>query len=1062
MSLIRFSLNNSLIVNLFLVFILLAGVLSWQAMPQEMFPVIEKDVVQITAEFEGAPPEEVERQITLPIEEAFDGLSDIDVIQSTSNEGVSRVLIKLKPGTDVDDFMQESRNQIDQLTDLPEDVDTPELVRLETRFPVISLALYGDVSRAYLYELADKVQRELQLLAGAASVGVAGKREWELWVTVDPAKMIASKVPMEQIQNAIRNNLRDIPGGAVKALEGDILLRGVGVSPEAGKIKQIVIRRNEQGGQLVLGDIADVERRLEEANTLGRFNGRSSVNLVVNKSTNASTIALAQEVRDYIHKLRPDLPPSIQVGLFNDTSIFVKTRLETVKSSGVVGLVLVLLSLYLFLNFRVALITAMGIPVSFLFAVIILHYLGYTINMVSLFAFLIALGMIVDDAIIVNENVYRHMEMGMPARQASEVGAREVFWPVVVSTATTVAAFLPMFAITGIMGAFIAVIPVVVTASLLGSLFEAFGVLPSHAKDILKVSPKKTSTRIPWNKLLVRYTRFLKIALHHRYLVTFITIGVLLITVVYAQTRLPFNLFGHVDTGQFFLNLEAPNTYSLEDSTRLAAKVERAVLDELDDSEFKSLLTNVGITFIDFNRFRFGSHYIQLMVDLKARKPEGFIERFIAPIVSMRFSWEGDRETTTAEIIKRLRTRVEAISGLQRISILRPQGGPGGSDIEIGISGENIDQLKKHADTVRNYLRRLPGVYDVRHDMDPGKLEIQYSLNDRGRDLGLTQTQISQVIRTGFLGQEVVHVTSENERLPVRLIFTDAVRHSSQLESLPIVLASGEYVYLGDVATINIGRGLNTINRRDMQRLATVTAEVDATVTTPLEVNALLDETFKDFADEHDGYQLLALGEKKEAGDSFKDMKRAGIISLAIIFFLLSSLFRSLLDPLVVMFAIPFGLIGVVIGHALFDYNLQFLSLIGLLALSGIVVNDSLILVDFAKRMRAQGMDRFDAMVEAGRVRIRPILLTSITTFLGISPLIFFATGQTAFLSPMAVSLGFGLLFATMLILVALPCFYLIADDVRIRSCAKLREWFKLPPNTDSGKQYCLLKDNND
>ncbi len=1062
MSLIRFSIKNSLIVNLLLAFILLAGVLSWYAMPQEMFPVIEKDVVRITALFEGAPPEEVERQLTLPIEEAFDGTSDIDVIQSTSNEGLSTVLIKLKPGSDVDDFMQDARNQIDQLTDLPEDVDTPELVRLETRFPVISVALYGDVSRAYLYELADDVKRDLQLLPGAASVGVAGKREWELWVTIDPQKLVASRVTLEQVIKSIRDNLKDIPGGAVKALEGDILLRGVGVLPQAEKIKQIVLRNNSTGGQLQLGAVAEVERRLEEANTLGRFNGASSVNLVVNKSTNASTIELSQLVRDYVRKLEQDLPPSIQVGLFNDTSVFVKTRLETVKSSGMVGLILVLLSLYLFLNFRVALITAMGIPVSFLVAVIMLHYLGYTINMVSLFAFLIALGMIVDDAIIVNENIYRHMEMGMSARQASEVGAREVFWPVVASTTTTVAAFLPMFAISGTMGAFIAVIPVVVTASLMGSLFEAFGVLPSHAADILKIAPKKRQSRIPWEKLLVRYTGFLRKALHKRYLVTVVTIGVLAVTITYAQTRLPFQLFAHVDTGQFFLNLEAPNTYSIEDSTRLAAKVEAAVMDEMDDSELNSLLTNVGITFIDFNRFRFGTHYIQLMVDLKKRKPEGFIERFVAPIVSLKFSWDGTRETLTPDIIKRLRSRIEAIPGLQRISILRPQGGPGGSDIEIGVTGDNVNILRTHADSVRDYLRRLPGVYDVRHDMDPGKLEIQYSLNQRGRELGLTQAQISNVIRTGFLGQEVVQVTADGQRMPVRLIYTDAVRESSALETIPVILANGSNVYLGDVADITIGRGLNTINRRDLQRLGTVTAEVDATVTTPLEVNALVEKEFASFAEQHPGYQLLFLGEKKEAGDSFKDMKRAGIISLAIIFFILSTLFRSLLDPLVVMFAIPFGLIGVVIGHAIFDYNLQFLSLIGLLALSGIVVNDSLILVDFSKRMRAEGMNRVDAMVEAGRVRIRPILLTSITTFLGISPLIFFATGQTAFLSPMAVSLGFGLLFATVLILVALPCFYLIADDVRTWVCGHVRRLFHQQEKTESGNEYCLLKDDDD
>jgi multidrug efflux pump subunit AcrB len=1058
---IHYSIKNPLMVNLMLAFIILAGVLSWNSMPQEMFPNIELDKVRIDTIFEGAPPEEVERQVTLPIEEAFDGMADIDVIQSTSNEGKSSILITLKSGTNVDDFMRDARSKLDQIIDMPEEAEKPELVRLETRFPVISVALYGDISRAYLYDLAEDVKRRLQAIPGAASIGVAGQREWELWVIVDPRVLAAREVSLNQVIVALRENLKDLPGGSVKAVEGDILLRGKGSVPEPAAVSKIALRTNPQGGRLLLGEVARVDRRLEEAQTLGRFNGRPSVNLTVNKSSEASTIEVARLVKEFAVKLRKELPPTVKVDVFSDLSVYVKTRLETVKSSGFVGLVLVLLSLYLFLNFRVALITAMGIPVSFLFAVIMLNYLGYTINMVSLFAFLIALGMIVDDAIIVNENVYRHMEMGMPSHKAALVGGREVFWPVMASTSTTIAAFLPMFAISGTMGAFIAVIPVVVSAALMGSLIEAFGVLPSHAAEMLRVRKEKKNSRIDWARLLERYSGFLRKALHARYLVAAITMGVLLITIAFAATRVPFKLFGHVDTGQFFINLEAPNTYSLEDSSRLASVIEKAVFKELDEHELNTVLTNVGFTFIDFNRAQFGTHYIQLMIDLKKRKPEGLIERFISPLVSLRFSWEGERERPTDIIINNLRKRIQAVPGVQRLSILRPQGGPAGADIEIGVNGKDVRVLRKQADRVRDYLRSLPGVYDVRHDMEPGKLEYQYSLNERGRELGLTQNDISNVVRTGFLGQEVVFVTSGEDRLPVRLIYTDPVRHSSDLAKLPITLKDGRTIFLGEVMDIKIGRGLNVINRRDLRRLATITAEVDDSVITPLEVNDLVEKKFASLSDELPGYGLFFLGEKKAAGDSFKDMKRATIIALAIIFLILSALFKSLLDPLVVMFAIPFGLIGVVFGHVLFGHHLQFLSLVGLLALSGIVVNDSLILVDFAKRMRKEGMDRIDAMVEAGRVRIRPILLTSITTFLGISPLIFFATGQTAFLSPMAISLGFGLLFATVLILVALPCFYLIADDLRSWVCGHTRRLLGKPPGKEE-HHYCRLSDHEE
>ena len=1038
---IRFSIANPLITNLSLVLVMLLGVLSWYAMPQEMFPVVELDMARVTTIFEGASPEEVEHQITLTIEEEFDGMSDLDVITSTSSEGLSTVTLKLKPGTNVEQFMRDLRTRLDQITDLPEEAEEPELTRLEARFPVISLSLYGNSARGYLYQTADDVKRRLLQLPGVASVGIAGDRDWEIWVEVDPHVLAARSVSLQQVIAAVRDNLRDLPGGSLKSREGDILLRGKGVAPDPQLLKQVVIRRNDAGGRLRLGDVAHISLRLEEAETLGRFNGDPSVNLTVTKTADASTIEVSRLVREEAEKLRRELPPSIQVGLFSDLSVYVQTRLNTVKSSGLVGLALVLLSLYLFLNFRVALITAMGIPVSFMVAVLLIYYLGFTINMVSLFAFLIALGLIVDDAIIVTENIYRHMEQGMPAKQAAQTGSREVMWPVLASTSTTVAAFLPMFAIGGTLGEFIKVIPVVVAASLLGSLWEAFAVLPSHAAEMLHVSPvEKQAGRVDWAALLHRYVDVLRVSLRKRYFVSLVAIGLLAVAVAYAATRLPFQLFGQADIGQFFINIEAPNTYSLEDTEALAERIEQAVLETLGEDELDTMLTNVGVTFIDFNRFRFGSNYIQLIVDLQKPAPEGFIERFITPLVSLKFSWEGTRQRKTEAIIKDVRTQLETLTGIQRLSILRPQGGPAGADIEVGVVGEDVDRLLQHARQLRDYLRQLPGVYDVRQDLDVGKLEYRYSLNERGRELGLTQQQLADAVRTGFLGLEAVQVTWGDERIPVRVIYTDQTRRNSSLQSLPVALDDGRIIYLGDVADISRGRGLNTIRRRDRQRLAIVTAEVDDRETTALEVTALIERRFGGLDRQEPGYHLLFLGEKKEASDSMQDMRRAMIIAAAIIFFILASLFKSLLDPLVVMLAIPFGFIGVVVGHMLFDYHLQFLSMIGFLALTGIVVNDSLILVDFAKRLRQQGWDRIDALVEAGRVRVRPILLTTVTTFLGISPLIFFATGQTAFLSPMAVSLGFGLVFATTLILVVVPCFYLIADDLRQLAFAKLHK----------------------
>ncbi|RMD79886.1 MAG: efflux RND transporter permease subunit, partial [Gammaproteobacteria bacterium] len=621
-------------------------------------------------------------------------------------------------------------------------------------------------------------------------------------------------------------------------------------------------------------------------------------------------------------------------------------------------------------------------------------------------------------------------------------GAREVAAPVTAATATTVAAFLPMFAVGGTMGAFIAVIPVVVGGALLGSLLEAFGVLPSHAAAWLRVGPgegKRGRPLLPWGRLREAYAAWLERAVARRYLVALAALGLFALSVQAALTHLPFRLFGHVETGQFFIHAEAPVTYSLEDSARLAARLEREVLAALAPrGELRSVLANVGVSFVSVSQVRFGSHLVQLVVDLAPERPRGFVERWIAPLMRLRLGAEGTRTRSTEAIMEELRRRLAAVPGVRHLSVMRPRGGPAGPDVEVGITGPAVGELARLGEEVAGYLRRLPGVRDVRHDLEGGKLELRYRLNERGRELGLTQADLARALRAGFQGLEALQATwrdaaGRERRLPVRVLYPEAVRHGAlDLEALPVVLPGGGTALLGQVAELRWERGYQEIHRRDGRRMVTVTAEV-APGTSALAVTEALRRAFAPRLAARPGYRMLFLGERRETARSMADLLRALVVALALIFFILVALFQSLLDPLVVMVAIPFGFVGVVAGHALMGVPLEFLSLIGFLALAGIVVNDSLILVEFAKRRRAAGAPREAAVVEAAAVRARPILLTSVTTFLGVSPLIFFATGQAAFLRPMAVSLGFGLLGATLLILVALPCFYLVADDLRRR-----------------------------
>ncbi len=1034
---IDFSIRNPLLVNFLLIGIVVVGVMSWRAMPQEIFPVTEKDTIEITTRFEGASPVEVERQVTIPIEEAVEGLGDIDSIESLSREAYSQVLLLLKPNVNADDFLQDVRSAVDTIGGLPEDAERTQVRRLRTRFPVMIVSVYGNAGEDDLIETGKRVKRAIRRIEDVASVNIAGEREWEIWVVFDPYLSAAKKVSLDEISRALKSNIGDRPGGKLSSSEGEIQLRGLGAEPDIQAVREIPIRLNARGGQLKIGDVADVELRLEKEETLGRYEGKPAVNLVVTKTAAGSTIEVSSAVKQLIKDLSQTLPPDIRLGYHSDSSVYIETRLQTVFSSGTVGLLLLLLSLYLLLNFRVAVITALGIPVSFLVAIIVIHYLGFTTNMVSLFAFLIALGMIVDDAIIITENVYSRLEEGTPYMQAASLGAHEVLGPIVASTLTTVVAFLPMFAISGTLGAFITVIPIVVSAALMGSLFEAFVILPSHARIAFRnVKVRAQRTGAFWRKVLEHYTRWLEWSLNNRYLVSVLAVCVFSIAVVLAMTRIPFQLFGNVEINQFFVNIEAPNTYGMDDSKRLATEIEAQIEEVFEgyEDELEVMLTNVGVLLIDFNRSKLASHYIQLVVSLEKRRPEGFIERFVTPLINLRLPSDRGRVRGTDEVIHLIRERLQGMTGVKRFSILKPRAGPAGSDIVVSIAGPEVGQLREYADEMSEFMKTLDGVYDTRHDVEPGKLEFRYRLNERGRELGLTQETVSDFVRAGYFGVEVAYANWGKERYPVRVIFPENVRHDvAALLALPLTLPNGKVAYMDSVADVELDRGFSTLLRIDRRRVATVNAEVDLDKTTALEVYNLISDRFGEVFEQRRGYEMVFRGEKRDAIEAFSGLGNALVVAVALIFFILIALFRSLLEPLVVLSAIPFGIIGVVGGHLLFDFNLQFVSMVGFVALSGIIVNDALILVNFASKRRARGGERIAAMIEAGRKRVRPILLTTITTFLGVSPLIFFATGQTAFLSPMAISLGFGLVFATALVLLVLPCFYLVADDLRAR-----------------------------
>ena len=913
MDIIRFSVNNRLLVNLILLAIVMIGTVSWYRMPREIFPNVQLDIVRLSTIYEGAAPEAIEAQVTLVLEKLFENNRDVDYIVSLSQEGRSDLYIRLNENVDLNEFIEEARTLVDSSEpDLPADVEKPMLARIRTQFPVISVSLSGELSDMEQQRIARTLQKRLEKLAGVANAGISGYRETEIHVLTDPHQLAALGIDIMEIQQGVRRHLLDRPGGSIRAAHNEIRLRGRGETNDLEAIATIPVRTNDNGHVLRLGDIADIEMRLEEPTTLARYDGRPSINLTVTKTEEASTIEVARLVRELVADMRAELPANTYLGLHTDMSRYVQTRLTTVKSSGLLGLILLLASLCLMINPRVATITALGIPVSFLFAAMGLNALGYTINMVSLFAFLVVLGMVVDDAIIITENIYRHIENGVPRQQACIDGAREVAAPVITATFTTIAAFLPMFAIGSTIGLFIHVIPIVVGLSLIGSLLEAFLILPAHASYLTR--PPKPGETSRWTKASVLYRHCLSWCLDQRYAVIAATFGLLLVSVSYAATRLPYQMFGSVETGQIILNIEAPATWSLENTYDLSRQVEERLSTLVKDDEIDSMLSHVGVNFIDFQRFNNGPHLLQMVIELEKPRSRGLIEKWISPLFNWEFS-TGTRERDTEEISRQIKTALQSIPGVQRFTVEMPEAGPAGKDIELGILGADDDQLRLQAEEIEKFLRSIPGINEIRHDQGRGKKEIHYRLNETGRRLGLTQDDINVTVQAGYLGKDVAHVTWNNERIPVRVLYKDHIRNDARaFDSLPVTIGPGRTIYLSDVADIEQQSVQQQRRRRDGQRIAQLTADVDTDQITALAATQLIQNEFT--ADK--GYDIRIFGEKKAATDAFNDFYNALLITIVLIFVMLVALFGTLSEPLLIMMSIPFGLIGVIVGHAIF------------------------------------------------------------------------------------------------------------------------------------------------
>ncbi len=1009
--LVEFSVRNRVLVNLLTLFVLGTGLVTYFQMPRELFPEFSRQAVQIVTTFLGASPEEVEKLITAPIEEEVAEIDGLDELLSVSQEGRSQILLKFQPDTDMNRALSDVRAALDNVTDLPQEAKEPEVHEVKSTFPVITVSLAGDIDEATLRDMAKDLRDDLRRIPGVARVRILGTRERQIWVEVDPARLDQYRISLDDVRAAIAAHNRNVPGGTVKTSRGEILVRTLGEAAGAPEVERIILRSVATGTALTVGDVASVRETFEEPTTIGRWGGHPAINLVVNKERKGDAIDIAASVRALVEEVRSRLPETVKIGVYNDFSVFIRKRLNTLRVSGAIGLTIVLLALWAFVRTRIALLTGLGIPFAMLGGIVLMSMYGISLNMISLFSLILVLGLLVDDAIVVTENVYRYVEQGMDSRQAAIQGTAEVAWPVVATVMTTVAAFLPLLLIPGTMGVFLAPIPIVVTFTLLGSLLEALVVLPSHLSDVITPAYAQRVRRreLPWlTRLRHAYGILLGTALKWRY----VTVAFLFCTTVLlgatAWYRMPFVLFREFESSQFLINFETSSGAKIEDTLEVAKRAEQVVL-SLPPGELQSLATNVGISFLDVHRAERGPNLGQLMVEL-----------------------EEDRRRSVNEVITDLRAGIEQIPGITKLQFMKTQSGPGGPAIEARVVGNDIPVLRKLATEVKAFLQGIPGVKDVRDDFTEGKEELQITLIPEARALGLDLGQIARQVQQAFLGVEASTIQRRDEDIPIVVRFPQAARRSLEtVARMKLTLPSGEKVFLRDVARLETAIGNSKIRRDDQKRTITVLADVDSREANAFQVAQRLKRKFADVGRQVPGYRVVVKGERQEAEASLAALPQVSLIALMLIYFILGSLFQSFIQPFIVMAAIPFALDGVVIGHLIMGEALSFLSMMGLVALGGVVVNDSLILVDFINRSREAGTPRDEAILASGVARLRPVLLTTVTTVGGLIPLAFFASGQAKFLSPMAISVVWGLAFATILTLILIPCLYAILEDLK-------------------------------
>ncbi len=1028
---LEFSLDKPLLNHILLIFLMLLSIFAYINIPKEIFPPMAMDKVFISGGYVGTSADVLDKMVVKSIEDDLQNIDELDVVKSTIKNGSFSISVDIKPGADNITVLSDVKDIVSAVRkDLPADMAEPIAKIKVHAFPLVLIALAGDKSKRELLERAEELKSQLSSFNDLSEISIRGDADEELQIKLNEQKIQAYGLQTSAVVSALSNISSIFPVGTIKERGSHLYISTFNGEKDAKGIEDTIIGVGDV--RVRIGDVANVSFTLGDEVEISHYNGQRNISINITKSEDGNAISLVRDIRKLL-KENEQKYPDIKYAIYTDTSVWIKNRLNTVFSNIVFGLMLVSLAMLIFINRGIALVVAVGIPMSFMIGLIVTELMGDSLNMLSLLGALIALGMLVDEAIVVAENIYRHLEEGMERREAAIVGAQEMFPAVLTATLTTIFAFLPMLLLTGEMGMFIKIIPIMITVLLLSSLFEAFYFLPLHAHDFLRVSDDVSFTKRLWKRMHGWHNAALHFVFRKKWISLILIVGTIIFLTVVLIKNSKFQLFPDFDNTQIYVSGSVNVNNELEDTEKLVTKIEKELIKRIKPDEVSSITSVIGFKLDAKNRADTGENLFHIFIDLKEKAPSNVFDIFISPILSIDYDAGVLTRKDNAKVIAKdmdefldsfRELKVDGKEIFEELVVKVPGAGIVAHDIEVSLSGSDEDTIIEAIAFLSEKLLPIEGVNNVANDADIGEKELKLRVNGYGQELGFNEELISRELRSYYLKGEYSKMF--NDKGLVRIKIESGINEEiDSIDSIELqVPSSNQRVALKDICDFIMVQGFIQLKKEDGVRIRSVFASIDKKIITSTEVMKTLEPAFKELKES--GVNVEIKGEEQENKKNKREMIQSAVIAIFLIFITLVWLFDSIVKPLIVISTIPLVLLGVYFGHFVMDLNMTMTGMIGIVGLAGVVVNDGLIMVMFIKGAK----DTEDLMSRA-KTRLRPILLTSLTTVLGLSTLIFFASGQAMILQPMAISLGFGIAWATVLNLVYVPLLFAVVYRIK-------------------------------